>query len=256
MDTAVVVLEILVPIRRAWANSSAVEESRPRVELRDKNQEHDEDDTKWGGVLVPTINQASARPSFRNRNSFLLTARDATNPGIANKGLPHMTKSENGGEDVSDGFNVVVPALTIRSCVWGTSLGGEPNGFLDGEGREMDVVLGGVLDVTAIMGGDLLGGQGTEVDISLDVVVGTPLVREHLEECRASRPWAPQHDWVMCVSLSSERSRDQQTDSRSISPGLTTPLKSWRIVLVDGGRNELLHVSQMTFGLNIDPTVS
>jgi len=206
MDTAVVVLEILVPIRRAWANSSAVEESRPRVELQMRNQEHgnNNNNTKGGSVLVPAVNQASARPSFRNRNSFLLTARDATNPGIANKGLPHMTKSENSGEDVSDGFDVVVPALTICSCVWGTSLGGEPNRFLDGEGREMDVILGGVLNVTAIMGGDLLGSQGTEVDISLDIVVCIALVCEHLEECRASRPWAPQHDWAMCVSLSSE----------------------------------------------------
>ena len=44
--------------------------------------------------------------------------------------------------------------------------------------------------------------------------------------------------------------------SRSISPGLTAPLKSWRIVLVDEGCSEFLHPFQMTLGLNMDPTVS
>ena len=65
----------------------------------------------------------------------------------------------------------------------------------------MDVVLGRVLNVTAIMNGDLLGSQGTVVDITLDVVVGIALVCDHLEECCTTGSWAPQHDWVMCVSL-------------------------------------------------------
>jgi len=120
-----------------------------------------------------------------------------------------MTKPENSGQDVGDGFDVVVPALAVRSRVWGTSLGCEPNRFLDGEGREMNVVLGGVLDVTAIVIGDLLGGQGTVVDITLDVVVGIALVCDHFEERCASRSWAPQHNWVMRVSLSYGRSCDQ-----------------------------------------------
>ena len=46
----------------------------------------------------------------------------------------------------------------------------------------MDIVLGGVLNVTAIMNGDLLGSQGTVVDITLDVVVGIALICDHLEE--------------------------------------------------------------------------
>ena len=167
-----------------------------------------------------------------------------------------MTKTKNCGKDIGDGFDVIVPALAVRSSVWGTSLCCKPNRFLDGEGRDMDVILRRVLNVAAIMNCNLLGSQGTVVNITLDVVVGIALVCEHLEECCASRPWTPQYNCVMCVSLPCKGSRDQETNSRSISPGITTPLKSWRIVLVAGGRSELLHAFQMTFGLSIDPTVS
>ena len=167
-----------------------------------------------------------------------------------------MTETENCGKDVGDGFDVVVPALAIRSSVWGASLSCEPDRLLDGEGWEMDVILGRVLNIAAVMYSDLLGCQGTEVGITLDVMVGIALVCEHLEERRTPRPWTPQYNWMMCVSVLCQKCRDKQIGSRSISPGLTTPLKSWRIVLVDGGRSELLQAFQTAFGLNIDPTVS
>jgi len=51
----------------------------------------------------------------------------------------------------------------------------------------MGVVLGGILNITAIIGGGLLGSRGIKVDI-LDVVVGIVLVYEHYEECCRSRP--------------------------------------------------------------------
>jgi len=73
----------------------------------------------------------------------------------------------------------------------------------------MNVVLWRVLNVAAIMNGDLLRSQGTIVDITLDVVVGVALVCDHLEECCTTRSWAPQHNWVMCVSY---RARDRLID--------------------------------------------
>lgn len=162
-----------------------------------------------------------------------------------------MTKAEDSGKDIGDFFDVVVPALTIRSSMWGTSLGRKPNRFLDGEGREMNIVLGGVLDVTTVMSGDFVGSQRIVMDITPDVVVGVALVCEHFEECRASRSRAAQNNWRPSMLAGPH---DRWINSRSISPGLTTPLKSWRIVLVDG-RSEFLNSLQTALGLIIDPTV-
>jgi len=68
-----------------------------------------------GCALVPAVDQASTCPSFRNRHSLLLATGNTANPSIPNEGLPHVTKTENGGENVGDGFDVVVPALAVRS---------------------------------------------------------------------------------------------------------------------------------------------
>jgi len=60
-----------------------------------------------------------------------------------------MTKTEDGGEDVGDFLNKLVPSLTVCLCVWGVSLGRKPDGFVDGQGRKVNVVFGRTLDVTA-----------------------------------------------------------------------------------------------------------
>ena len=101
-----------------------------------------------------------------------------------------MAKTEDSGKDVSDFFDKLVPALTIRSGMWGTSLGRKANGFLDGQGRKMNVVFGGVLNVTAVVSSDVLWSERIVVDETLDIVVGIALVCEHLEESRASRTGA------------------------------------------------------------------
>ena len=105
-----------------------------------------------------------------------------------------MAETEYSGKDVSDSFDVVFSAFAVYSSVWSTGLGCESNRFLDGKGREMDVFFGTVLNIAAVLSSDLLGSQGVVVDITLDIVVGVALVCEHLEECRASGSWAPQHD--------------------------------------------------------------
>ena len=67
---------------------------------------------------------------------------------IWDEGIPHTTKTEDGGEDVGDFLNKLVPSLTICSCMWGASLGHEPDGFLDSQGWKVNVAFGRVLDVT------------------------------------------------------------------------------------------------------------
>jgi hypothetical protein len=59
----------------------------------------------------------------------------------------------------------------------------------------MNIVLGEVLDVAAIIRGDLFRGVRITVDIALGITIGVALVCEHLEESDASRSWVTQHDW-------------------------------------------------------------
>ena len=53
-----------------------------------------------------------------------------------------MSKTEDRGEDIGDFLNNLVPSLTFCSRMWGTSLGGESDYFLGGQGREVNIVLG------------------------------------------------------------------------------------------------------------------
>jgi len=65
-----------------------------------------------------------------------------------------------------DFLDRLVPSLTVCSCMWGASLGREPDRFLDGQGREVNVVFGGVLDVTArrvvVVGESMIGLRAPE----------------------------------------------------------------------------------------------
>jgi len=105
-----------------------------------------------------------------------------------------MAKTEDGGEDVSDFFDELIPSLTVCSHMWGTSLGRESDHFLNGKGGEVNVVFGGILNVTAIVSGNIFWSEGVVVDITLDVVVSIVLVHEHLEERGASGSRATQDD--------------------------------------------------------------
>jgi hypothetical protein len=53
---------------------------------------------------------------------------------------------------------------------------------------------GEVLDVTAIISGDVFRGVRIIVNIALGITVGIALVREHLEENGASRSCAAQYN--------------------------------------------------------------
>ena len=93
-----------------------------------------------------------------------------------------MTKTEDSGENVGDLFDKFLPTLTVRSGTWDASLGRKSDGFLDGQGRKMDIFLGGVLNVTAVVSGNVVRSERIVVDDTLDIVVGITLVCEHLEE--------------------------------------------------------------------------
>jgi len=145
-------------------------------------------------VLVPAVDQTPTGQSLADGDSLLLTTGNTANPGISDEGLPHMTKTEDGGEDFGDLFDELVPSLTIRSRMRGTSLGRESDRFLDGQGGEVNVVFGGILNVTAIVSGNVFWSERVVMDVTPDVVVSIALVREHLEERCASGSRATQDD--------------------------------------------------------------
>jgi len=66
--------------------------------------------------------------------------------------------------------------------MWGTSLGGESDRFLDGKGGEVNVIFGGILNVTVIVSGNIFWSEGVVVDITLDVVVSIALVRRGIHQ--------------------------------------------------------------------------
>ena len=78
--------------------------------------------------------------------------------GVSDEGLPRVAKTEDGDENVGEFFDKLVPALTIRSGVRCASLHRKANRVLDGQGGEMNVVLGRVLNITAVVSRDLLRG--------------------------------------------------------------------------------------------------
>lgn len=145
-------------------------------------------------VLVPTVNETSTSQCLSDRHSLLLTSRDTTDASISDEGLPGVAKPKDGDEDVGDFADKLVSGLTFHSSVRCTSLSRKLDCFLDGQGGEMDVVLGGILDIPTIVSGDICGGERIIVNITLDVMVCVALVREHLEERCASGSWATQDD--------------------------------------------------------------
>ncbi len=65
--------------------------------------------------------------------------------------------------------------------------GGEVERLPDGEGGEVDIVFGTVLDVATVVLGELRGGEGVVVHVTVDVMKLAALVSQTFEESATSR---------------------------------------------------------------------
>jgi hypothetical protein len=76
--------------------------------------------------------------------------------------------------------------------MWCAHLGGKPQGLVDCEGREMNIVLGAVRDVAAEVLGDVFRGERVVVHFTLNEMIFCALISESFQKRAASRARASQ----------------------------------------------------------------
>ena len=79
------------------------------------------------------------------------------NASVSKEGLSHVTKTKGRDEAVSGFFDTLDPGLTLHLGVGCTGLCRKSDHVLDGQGREVNIVLRGVPDVAVIMSSDISG---------------------------------------------------------------------------------------------------
>jgi hypothetical protein len=67
---------------------------------------------------------------------------------------------------------------TVMGC---THLGRKPQGLIDRESREMNVILGAINDISTEFLGDLLGGKRVIVDLPFDEMIFCALIGKRLQ---------------------------------------------------------------------------
>jgi hypothetical protein len=130
-------------MRRAVANSRAVDESSPRVELWTSSDA--EERITRPDPLVPTIDKTATGESFCDRHSFFLTTRYTTNCRVTDSGFPTMVQTEDSQQDVRDVVYVVLPGCTSDTSLGGAGFCSEPERFFYCECGKMNVVFGNEL---------------------------------------------------------------------------------------------------------------
>lgn len=102
-----------------------------------------------------------------------------------------MSKTEDGGERL----DYVVPVLLARlpqPHLRSARLRCEIERLAHGERREMDVVLGAVLDIAAVMLLNFFRREVVVPYVTEDLMIVVPLVGERLEQCRTASARAPE----------------------------------------------------------------
>ena len=105
-----------------------------------------------------------------------------------------MSKTKDSGEDLGKAFDELGSGV-INAVAGCAGAGCELNGLVDSEGREVNIVLWAVLDISTEVSAKLLRRNGVVVDIAFDLVVLLALVGEGLEEGRASSTRATEYDY-------------------------------------------------------------
>jgi len=126
-----------VAVRRAMANSKAVDESNPRVALgplSDSGKRR----TRFNS-LVPAIDQPTTGERLCNGDPFLLTTGQTAEGLVADLGVPAVFQTEDGHQGIRDVVYVVLPGHIGDTSVRGTGLCSESERFLHCECGEMDI---------------------------------------------------------------------------------------------------------------------
>ena len=138
-------------MQRARTNSSAVEESRPRVELIKMSNEAFRGRGKYS--LVPAPNLRPRRECLSNGHPLLLSPADTTDGIIPDLCVLYVAQAKHSREYASKVLNVIGPSITLQSGVFlgSTRLRGEVECFTDCERWEMNIIFGAIYDISPMM---------------------------------------------------------------------------------------------------------
>lgn len=143
--------------------------------------------------LIPTSDASASSQHLSDRNTLLLPSGDTTNLGVTHESVPHMPQTEDSDEDISERLPEVLARL-IEAGTGRASTGGELDGLLDSEGREVDIVFGRVLNVASEVLLEFGRGERIVVNVAGHRAVLFPMVGESLEQSAAASAWASENN--------------------------------------------------------------
>lgn len=170
-----------VAIRKACTYSTAVDASRPRVELKDGINTTNE--MKVRDVLVPAGQQAPRCQCFTNRYSFLLPAGDPSQCGIPNWRFSDVSQAKQCHQDIRDFVPKLLACYSLSPCPRNAHLRGETDCLFDGQRWEMYIVLWAVLDISTIVKAYVVWSKRVIVNLPFDGMEFVTTIGQYFEEC-------------------------------------------------------------------------
>ncbi len=105
-----------------------------------------------------------------------------------------MSQTENGLDDVRCSIHVMTTRVPLKAIVRCTHLGRKTESFIDGKCGEMYVVLGRVVNIAAVVLGNVSWSERVVMDFAIHAIIFGALVGKYFQQRTASRTWATQND--------------------------------------------------------------
>lgn len=202
-------------------------------------------------LLIPSSNSAPRRQDFANRHPLLLAAADAPYPSVADERVLDMSQSENSRQYVR--YRLAMLSASFGDTrLRGAGLCSEVKGLLHRECGEVHIVLGAVLNVSAIVLRNFCGCECVVEDVSMNGVVVSPVVGEGLKQGTATRARTAEDHW---------KRKSDYVDihecgyPQSISPGFTQPSNPVKMSRTGGWRSRFT-MSMNLSGLSSEASVA
>lgn len=106
-----------------------------------------------------------------------------------------MSKAKDSRQNIDHALDVIISGLSADTCMRRSCLCGKGEGLLNSKRREMNVVLGTVLDVTTVELLDVVGAEGVVMNSALDGAVFGALVGKDAQERSATGSGPTKNHW-------------------------------------------------------------
>jgi hypothetical protein len=118
--------------------------------------------------------------------TLLLTAGHAADAVVADGRVLDVPEAKQRLEHIHHRADVLGATLSVEARMRRTRLRGKAERLVDGQRREVDVVLGRVHEVAAVVLRHRLGREGVVADVAMHGVVLAALIGKRLQERRAA----------------------------------------------------------------------